>query len=619
MMYVSTFYSYKGGVGRTMALTNVAHLLALEGKRVLLVDFDLEAPGIPSFDRFRAAVGRPGLVDYVCSYRDTSRAPEASDFIVECGGDDLPPIWVMPAGRHTEPGYAEKLYSIDWKDLYDAHDGYLMFEDMRYQWSIHPARFDYVLIDSRTGHTDVGGICTRQLPDSVVVMFLPNAQNIEGLTPIVAQIREERKAQIDRRGHEIDLHFCPSNVPDLDDENDILRDHLETARTRFSEQLTIINHYSSLQILTQPAFTACRPNSKLSHQYEELRDAIIALNLADEAGAETALRKMPDRYERARQRGDQLELQEIEDAAARIAALHPDNGKIGWLLSILHSRMGAIEDEIVALTLAIERDYQRNRAIIRRARVRSSLGRTAEAKADLERLLSSGTATVFEILPAIDLLRALDRDGWAGPIQTAIDQLQLSFEGYDALMTTLRSDREKLPLALKLTQRMQGLNSLSALEQMYVRSHLILTLIGLGRFQLAMDVIAPDPGQLQRTTDPSDLFNYAVASWATTLDPPKELFTRVLELLASPVYSDANLFQCRALTEAILGMRDDAATSLERARQRARSGVRDFSCWRYLETTGRQMLADLQEMSDAFQRDEAPTPAFFEEVRQLFP
>ena len=33
-----TFYSYKGGVGRSMALANVAAVLALEGKRVLVVD-----------------------------------------------------------------------------------------------------------------------------------------------------------------------------------------------------------------------------------------------------------------------------------------------------------------------------------------------------------------------------------------------------------------------------------------------------------------------------------------------------------------------------------------------------------------------------------------------------
>ena len=38
MSRIVTFYSYKGGVGRTFALANIAALLAKKGKRVLLMD-----------------------------------------------------------------------------------------------------------------------------------------------------------------------------------------------------------------------------------------------------------------------------------------------------------------------------------------------------------------------------------------------------------------------------------------------------------------------------------------------------------------------------------------------------------------------------------------------------
>ena len=44
------FYSYKGGVGRTSAAVNCAKMLAERGKRVLLLDFDLAAPGVDIFD-----------------------------------------------------------------------------------------------------------------------------------------------------------------------------------------------------------------------------------------------------------------------------------------------------------------------------------------------------------------------------------------------------------------------------------------------------------------------------------------------------------------------------------------------------------------------------------------
>jgi len=46
---VVTFYSYKGGTGRTMSLANVAWILAANGKRVLVVDWDLESPGLDRY------------------------------------------------------------------------------------------------------------------------------------------------------------------------------------------------------------------------------------------------------------------------------------------------------------------------------------------------------------------------------------------------------------------------------------------------------------------------------------------------------------------------------------------------------------------------------------------
>jgi MinD-like ATPase involved in chromosome partitioning or flagellar assembly len=49
---VYTFYSYKGGVGRTMALANVAALLS-RSSRVLVIDWDLEAPGVRGFFSIR--------------------------------------------------------------------------------------------------------------------------------------------------------------------------------------------------------------------------------------------------------------------------------------------------------------------------------------------------------------------------------------------------------------------------------------------------------------------------------------------------------------------------------------------------------------------------------------
>jgi Mrp family chromosome partitioning ATPase len=73
---IYTFYSFKGGVGRTMALANVAALLAKWGHSVLIVDWDLEAPGLERFfDGVKPEIkelcaSTPGIVDLVRARRD---------------------------------------------------------------------------------------------------------------------------------------------------------------------------------------------------------------------------------------------------------------------------------------------------------------------------------------------------------------------------------------------------------------------------------------------------------------------------------------------------------------------------------------------------------------------
>jgi len=56
-MYTVTFYSYTGGVGRTLALMNTAFRLSKKGKTVFVLDFDLEAPGVDVFSSAPRASG----------------------------------------------------------------------------------------------------------------------------------------------------------------------------------------------------------------------------------------------------------------------------------------------------------------------------------------------------------------------------------------------------------------------------------------------------------------------------------------------------------------------------------------------------------------------------------
>src|SRR3954462_14549608 len=69
---IITFFSYKGGTGRSMALANVAWLLASAGNRVLVIDWDLEAPGLHRyFEPFlddKSLEDSTGIIDFVLEF-----------------------------------------------------------------------------------------------------------------------------------------------------------------------------------------------------------------------------------------------------------------------------------------------------------------------------------------------------------------------------------------------------------------------------------------------------------------------------------------------------------------------------------------------------------------------
>ena len=158
---VYTFYSYKGGVGRSMALANVAALLARGGSRVLGIDWDLEAPGLeryfldrsPHLAESRAAT--PGLIDLVYGYVQ-GQPPDWRKCLLKAWpfGPNQSSLSILSAGM-SGPEYVRKVQGADWRKLFDEHDMGQHFEDLRGEWA---AEFDFVLIDSRTGISDIGGI-----------------------------------------------------------------------------------------------------------------------------------------------------------------------------------------------------------------------------------------------------------------------------------------------------------------------------------------------------------------------------------------------------------------------------------------------------------------------------
>jgi hypothetical protein len=248
---IFTFYSYKGGVGRSMALANVASWFVLQGARVVMIDWDLEAPGLEAFfyqseEELNAVRARAGLMDLLLEYRQqyasAARNLDAHDpaqshrsavatlepierwlypiYTLRPLAERGPGLWLLPAGeRHGRfAEYAESVHDFDWAEFYADYEAESFFEWLRQRLAppfnqTEPAQQAYgdvVLIDSRTGITEMGGVCTQQLADVVVAFSAPNLQNLLGVETMARSFR--RKEIVESRQGRPEVIIVPSRV-----------------------------------------------------------------------------------------------------------------------------------------------------------------------------------------------------------------------------------------------------------------------------------------------------------------------------------------------------------------------------------------------------------------------
>ncbi|MET8140680.1 FxSxx-COOH system tetratricopeptide repeat protein [Sphaerisporangium sp. NPDC005288] len=210
---IITFYSYKGGTGRTMALANTAWILASNGHKVLAIDWDLESPGLHKFFHPFLTAGisdTPGVVEMLQEYAwaavlDEPRPDDWYEQYAQVHPYVTPLKWngfpapgrldFMSAGRQNRE-YSSLIASFDWDNFWDQLGGGLFFDALR---SSVKRDYDFVLIDSRTGLSDIADICTMHLPDRLVDCFTLSDQGIEGAANVardVSQASTGRSMQI---------------------------------------------------------------------------------------------------------------------------------------------------------------------------------------------------------------------------------------------------------------------------------------------------------------------------------------------------------------------------------------------------------------------------------------
>lgn len=179
---VVTFYSYKGGVGRTTALALSSSFLAKKGNNVFVIDCDLEAPGILNFFNTSQSInGKNGLVEYL-NDSNFDKDVNLKDYVYSIekkySGEGI--INLMPAGnilssKEDTDSYLEGMAKIDFQGHSLTNTLAKLIKSINETYNP-----DVIIIDSRTGFNNILGSLSI-ISSHVVFIAGDDVQNQPGI------------------------------------------------------------------------------------------------------------------------------------------------------------------------------------------------------------------------------------------------------------------------------------------------------------------------------------------------------------------------------------------------------------------------------------------------------
>jgi hypothetical protein len=229
------FFSIKGGVGRSTALAATAWALAESGKRVLVLDLDLESPGLSSSLLSEDRRPTHGIADWLVEDLVDNGCMVFENMVATSSLSHNGEIYVVPAHGAKAGEYIAKLGRV-WMPKVSTHGSReswsqrlrRLIEELEKRWAP-----DVMLIDSRAGIDEVASACLTGLSASMILLFaIDSDQTWSGyqilfrhwrITGVVREIRER-------------LQLVGAMIPEVgaDDYFDGLR---ERAWDIFSEEL----------------------------------------------------------------------------------------------------------------------------------------------------------------------------------------------------------------------------------------------------------------------------------------------------------------------------------------------------------------------------------------------
>lgn len=190
---VVTFLSFKGGVGRTTALASFALQRARAGEHVVVVDLDLDAPGVGTLLAGDPPVTHApfGVVDFMLDVHWADDL-DIHDYLHRCARPPLTDrgrLQVMPAGT-LDARYLSKLARADLDASLDSSIPHRLKLLLDHLEALQP---DWILLDARAGLSTTGGLLLNGLADLYVLVATAGAQSFFGLERFVHQLGARRR------------------------------------------------------------------------------------------------------------------------------------------------------------------------------------------------------------------------------------------------------------------------------------------------------------------------------------------------------------------------------------------------------------------------------------------
>ncbi len=323
-MKVVSFFSFKGGVGRTALMVNVGAHWVRKGYTVLLIDMDLFAPGL-TYHKCKGAYLHPegaglGISDLLSAFakrdENTDEIPflpprlliremnvsrqkllnTAGRMLMIDAGASVPEIQKAGGlsgvcGAYKSGGFMPEIPSGDeqngeslaYRNLAEYIRRDLESAELPpREKGEEPGKIDYVLIDCRTGFPELLDLSLGYLADDMVILSGLNDQNLAGLKETVQALN--KRVEIGALPGTVTVVFSP--VPAAEDEavleslknaHDTLRKALRFDKYGISESPpnTHVIHYTPVLAMRDDVIiTLDRPESMYAREASAIADDI---------------------------------------------------------------------------------------------------------------------------------------------------------------------------------------------------------------------------------------------------------------------------------------------------------------------------------------------------------